>query len=260
MPQTRFAGAWARKASTPMPDVPLKPDIDPEHLNPSAAPDIDLFGQNALWQESGPSAPYLPDDMVSIPVGSPVGGGGPVDFTPQDPQYGLGVGPGLTQAQSRAETLSWHEDDRGAVASRRWQAMTDRQPGEGPHVVIIPDVPLDGDSPETLQYERSGVGTANDPYARTGLRQKRWWDRFIDMHRWEVDYRPKYLRNASAIGDQPPVPNGTQLDSPFTTPGPYYGTQDSFVSPQLRRTPTAWDEPMYSDGETSGLGSTVWGL
>lgn len=255
---SRYA-SWGRKAATPTPLVPLKPPVDPEHLTPTED-DPDRYG-NALWQESAPGAPYLPDDMVAVPVGSPVGGGGPVDHTPEDHSYGVGVSPGLTQAESRALMLPWHEDDQGAVAARQWQPTTDRQPGEGPHAAVLYDTPGDGDSPETLQYERTGVGQSIDPFARVGKRIKRWWDRYIDMHRYGVEYRPMVIRNAYTGREQPPVPDGTQLDSPWPTPGPFRATADAFVNPQLRRTPSPWDEPLTTDGMgTSELGATVWGL
>jgi|SRR5690242_8349106 len=256
----RYNGAWARKASTPTLDVPLKAQPDPEHLAPTD--NIDVAVGNPLWVESQ-AAPMLPDGLMATPFGTPIqAGGGPVDMTPESHDYGPGVSPGLTTAESQALMMQWHEQDDGAVAARQWQPTTDREPGTGPRLAIITDTPLDGDSPQTLELERSGVGTPNDPYARSGKRIKRWWDRVIDMHRWEPQYRPMYARNARTAQHQPAVPNGTQLDSPFATPWPMRATSDAFVAPQIRRTPVPWDQPITGDGTApvGDFGLTVWGL
>lgn len=256
----RYAGAWARKASSPTLDVPLKPQPDPEHLDPTD--NVDVVHGNPLWVESQ-AAPTLPDTLTPTPFATPIqAGGGPIDRTPESHDYGPGVSPGLTQQESQALMMSWHEQDDGAVAARQWQPTTDREAGTGPRVTIIPDTPGEGDSPATLQYERSGVGSPIDPYARTGKRQKRWWDRFIDMHRYEPTYRPMYVKNAKTAQEQPAVPNGTQLDSPYATPWPMRSTPDAFVAPQVRRTPVPWDQPITADGVSlsNDYGLHVWGL
>jgi hypothetical protein len=258
----KYTGAWAQRAATPTPAVPLKPGPDPEHLTPTD--NIDVAAGNPLWVASAP-APDLPTALTAEPFGTPIGGGGPIDMTPDDPNFGVGSGPGLTTLESQDIRGFLMSDDRGAVAARHYQASIDRD--GAPHVAIIPDVPLDGDSPQTNELQRSGVGQPNDPFARTGRRIKRWYDRYIDMHRYPVEQRPMYVVNASGSREQPAVPGGTQYDSPWATPGPYRATPDSFVSPQVRRTPQPWDVPMTGDGTAMqlagdpgafGLGS--WGL
>jgi hypothetical protein len=260
----RYTGAWARKAQSPTLAVPLVAATDPQHLKPDPNLNPDA---TAIWVQ-GQSAPTLPSDLMHEPFGVPIGGGGPVDHTPQDHSFGVGGGHGLTDLQSQDQMLAWHELDLGSVAATQYNPLTSREdaqaPGNGPHVAIIADTPGDGDSPQTLTYQRTGVGTPIDPYARTGKRQKRWWNRFIDMHWFDVTYRPMVDRYAVPQMSQPAVPGGTQLDSPYASNGPMRATPDGFVYPQERRTPVPWDQPLTQDPSgyqvdpTSGL--TAWGL
>ncbi len=264
MAQSRFAGAWARKASVTAPIVPLEPDRDPEHLNPTDNPEV-VVGQ-PLWVASA-TAPGLPAAFVTAPYGTPVAaGGGPIDHTPADPQYGPGAGSGQTVAEAQAVRTKWMSRDDGAVAARRWQPNTDRD--GTPRLDLIADTDGAGDSPETVLLKRSGIGVPeNDPYARTGRRLWRWWDRVIDMHRWDVSFRPKYLKTASTAQLQPPG-GVTQYDSPWPTPAAARVSPDAWVAAQMRRTPAAdWASPIAVDGAVNnvvgnvndfGLGS--WGL
>lgn len=249
-------------ASTPTLAVPLKPPVDPEHLHPTDNPDT-VVGM-PLWFQSD-SAPTLPDALTSEGYGTPVGGGGPLDHTPRDPEFGVGGGHGQTTLEAQAIRGELHGADYGAVAVHAYEPMTDRD-GQ-PHVAILYDTPGDGDSPATLQLKRTGVGQPNDPYARTGKRQKRWWDRIIDMHRYTPEYRPMYLRNAHGSVEMPATPHGMQLDSPYIANGPFLATPDNFVSPQERRTPVPWDQPLMGDGSAQQLTGVVnsyglpsWGL
>lgn len=255
--------AWA-KASAPMPSVPLVPGPDPEHLNPTSNPDL-AAGQQ-LWVASTP-APTLPDSLTAEPFGTPIGGGGPIDRTPEDPGFGVGVGPGLTTLESQDVRGTLMSQDMGAVAARQYQALTDRDGTY--HVDIIPDTPGDGASPATLVYKQTGVGQPIDPFARLGKRIKRYWDRVIDMHRYEVHPRPMYQVYASTVATRPAVANGNQLTSPFAAFIPGGGTPDSFVAPQDRRVPGDWAAPIVTDGSgqpLSGSGSladyglSAWGL
>lgn len=260
MARTRLSGAWARR-STPTLAVPLKPQPDPEHLNPTD--NVDVMAGMPLWVESD-AAPTLPTQFTTEGFGVPIGGGGPVDHTPDDPNYGPGAGHGQTLAEAQAVRTEWMSRDDGAVAARLWQPAVDRD--GAPHVAIIPDVPLDGESPQTLEYKRSGVGTANDPFARTGKRIKRWYDRFIDRHMWDVDFRPAPVRNAKTAQNQPPGGN-TQYDSPWSIPAPARTSPDAFVAPMVRRTPVDWAQPISDDGTVAQLlgdrnqfGLPSWGL
>jgi len=250
----RISGGWAQKRHTGPIDVPLVAPIDPEHLHPTA--NIDVTVGDPMWVQSD-TAPFLPMDYTGAGVGQVVGGGGPLDHTPDDPNFGVGGGHGLTIQQSQVVMGELHGLDLGAVAAHAWDPITDRD--GAPHMAIIYDTPGEGDSPQTLQLQRTGVGQPNDPYARTGKRIKRWWDRHIDMHWYDVERRPIYGRNAYTAQVQPPAPDGTQYDSPFPTLGPFHVTPDSFVMPQERTAPTTWNEP--SDMVGVGLyGLGQWGL
>ena len=263
-PSGRYSGAWARKASSPTLAVPLHPATDPQHLKPEPNPN----GGPESWVATA-NAPPLPADLWGEPFGTPVGGGGPIDAEPLDPNYGPGAAPGITREESRAEMALWHETDLGSVAARQYQALTSRadaqEPGNGPHVAVLYDTPGDGDSPGTLLYERSGVGSPIDPYARTGKRIARWWNRFIDMHWYAPEYRPIVDRYAVPQAVMPAVTGGGPLDSPYASNGPMRATPDGFVNPQLRRTPVPWDEPFTTDGTGTyaadpSTGLTSWGL
>lgn len=250
----RYTGSWAQRAHTGPVMVPLVAAIDPEHLNPTA--NIDVVTGTPLWVDSS-AAPTLPSGYTSETIAAPIGGGGPLNLTPNDPDYGPGPGHGLTDAQSRAIMGPYHELDQGAVAAHQWVSPIIH--GGTPHVAIIPDTPGDGTSPQTLQYQRTGVGEPNDPFARTGRRIKRWVDQFIDWHRYEVERRPIYSRNAYTAQLQPPVPDGTQYDSPYSTPWPFAATPDSFVLPQDRQSPGTWNDPDPA-GNHSEYALPSWGL
>lgn len=252
-----LTGAWAKR-STPSNAAPLKPGPDPEHEK--ASPLLDVPVGQPGWAQSGPTPPTLPAALDSTIRQPDPGGIGPVDESP-DFGHGLGIGPGhaMTIPQVQEERRIVHGEDLGAPAANTWVPMINRDGYN--HVDVIADTDNDGESPQTVALQRSGLGVATDPYARTGRRIKRWYDRFIDMHDWAVERRPAYIRNAYTGPNQPPVPGGNQLDSPFQTFGNPYVTPDSFVAPQTRRAPGAWDEYMQHDGTyepTTGLGS--WGL
>jgi hypothetical protein len=253
-------GSWAKR-STPSLGVPLKPGLDPEHG--TASPRLDVPVGNPLWHEST-AAPMLPDHLVDgAPAAPEHTGTGPLDTSP-DYGHELGVAPGhgQTQRQQLATGQEIHSMDFGAPAANTWVPMINRDGTN--HVAIIPDGDNDGESPQTVALQRSGLGIPNDPYARRGKRIKRWYDRFIDMHDWSVERRPVYVRNAYQDSGQPAVAGGTQYDSPYGTLQ-QVSTQDSFVAPQVRRTPGPWDEPLSSDGSgqlgvSAGYGLTSWGL
>lgn len=256
-----LTGAWARRASTPTPIVPLVTERDPEHINPD--PNIDVTVGMPLWVQVGP-APMLPAEMTGDAVGTPIGGGGPIDHTPADPNVGAAGGNGQTILEAQALRGVQHSQDYGAVAARHYQPAVDRD--GAPHLAIIADTPGDGDSPQTLDLQRTGVGSPTDPYARIGKRIKRWYDRVIDMHRYQVALRPMPIRNAGVAQFQPSGGN-TQYDSPWGTPSPMRASPDALVQRQVRRTPEDWSTPGADDGTAAQLvgnigsfGLPSWGL
>lgn len=256
-------GGWAQRKAATTPAVALKPGPDPEHLNPTA--NIDVSVGTPLWAQSTPS-PALPASMTQEPIRTVTHAGvGPLNHTPLDPEFGVGVGHGQTQLEAQEVRGAWMDLDYGAVAAHEWQPLTDRD--GSPTVAFVPDAMLDGDSPATLELERTGVGRPNDPYARPQTRRlQRAWQRIWDMHWWQVELRPSYARNAYEQPNQPPVPTGTQYDSPYPSLA-WMSTPDRFVQPQERRSPTLWSPPSTAGADAEAAQSLLaeqlipsWGL
>lgn len=271
----RYSGAWTRRTQTDR-QAPLAPPLDPEHTTPTATPEyVDMA---PMWV-SNVAAPDLPAEMMPDPTPMMPTGWGPVDHTPVDHNFGMGVGAGLSTLEAQDLRGVWHQVDMGAPAAKEWQPAINRD-GQ-PRLEIQYGQQLSGDSPQTLQLERTGIGQPNDPEAtarRPSDRQKRWWDRYqgrkthdpgaIGPSTWDAAYRPQATRNAYSAPPQPPVAGGTQLDSPYATSvtdQPW--TQDRFVGGQVRRIPGAWDESMTTDGTVATMagapndyGLPAWGL
>lgn len=254
-----YRGGWAR-ANVPTLEVPLKPPVDPEHLAPH--PDVDVPPNAfALWSStvSSPAldGQVLGDDPYQLPVP-----GGPVDQTPEDHSFGMAGGNGVTQLQAQQLRAAAQAAGGvyGAYEAHAWEPMVVRD-GD-PRLAVIPDTAGDGDSPATVELRnRTGVGVASDGgNSRLASRQKRWYDRFIDMHRYPVVFRPMYLRNAKGTPSVPAIAERNQLASPFPR-NVFSGTRDSFVAPQERRTPVPWDQPITHDGaDLAEAALPSWGL
>lgn len=249
---------WSKRVMAPV-NVPLVAAIDPEHLDPTPNPGEGLGQPEWVQSVHAPGLPgeYLPDPLEIV---SPYGLG-PIDHTPADPQHGVGVGHGLTIQQSQQLSGQLHGEDLGAVAAHSWDPMIVRE-GQR-HLAPAVDNWGDGDSPQTLQLERTGLGEPNDPYARKGRPRLKRWAKFVwDWHWFDPEMRPLAARNARMVPDAPAVAGGTQQDGPFSTLD-YLSTRDQFVGPQTRRQPRPWDQPLEVDGSemvggTFGLGT--WGL
>src|SRR5512138_136442 len=115
-PGRSYAGAWARRTQTAT-SSPLAQPIDPEHLTPTANPEFST-GQRPAWVSTAP-APVLPAEMIDTQVTTMQGGVGPVDRTPADHNYGMGMGPGLDTLTAQDYRMAWHGDDQGANAALR---------------------------------------------------------------------------------------------------------------------------------------------
>lgn len=259
-----ITGAWLARARV-TPDPSKQSDRDPEHTNPTPNPQ-DIGGQTPGWV-STVAAPLLPHDVYPSNMPTPLPTGiGPVDQTPESHMYGAGTppAPGLLEAQDDAS--GWRMDDRGAVAAHAYNAPVDRD--GTPHLYEQPDMIGEGESPAQLQYQRSGIGQPNDPNARHAKRQKRWYERYIDFHRYEATptaWQPQHARPVPAT--MPPA-GRTQLDSPYpNSVALMTNPVDRFVGPVMRRSPGPWDEGVTTDGTTAtlagvptGYGLTQYGL
>lgn len=247
---SRYTGAWARRAQQ-LPTVPLVQPTDPRHSSPVEEQIID-------WRQDTPQ-PALPDDVLGDQGVQYPATGGPLNLTPWDHEAGGPRGNGLTQDQASEVRGHFHSQDEGAVAEHTFNPQAARDGAY--HVDIVDDAQGHGDSPETLQYKQTGVGSPIDPFARTGRRIQRWRDRVIDRHFWEPAMRPSTIRNAYTAPVQQAQANGDQRTSPFGAGEILY--VDQFVTPQERVAPRPWDGPMTTDGLAQGggdYGLTSWGL
>ncbi len=246
-----YSGSWARSAAA-APVVPVHGPLDPQHDKPDPNPNL-APGQVPVWRNAAP-APVLPDALMPMATPELSSGFGPVDHTPDDPQFGMGAGHGLTTLEAQDLSGAWHNVDEGAVAAHAWVHPLNSDTTV--HLDVIPDMIGDGASPQTLQYESTGVGVPTDPGARRASRIRRWYQRYIDMHRYTVDRRPSLPlstapQQISAGGNSPYV-------SPFpTSTGFYAAPPDRFVAPQTRRAPGAWDESLATDGTAATVAGAV---
>jgi hypothetical protein len=254
---SRYSGAWAKQSTSTL-AVPLKPGIDPEHLDPS----LHVEEGREPWTDGGKGAPTLPDDLTPYGVDVTLPSGyGPIDGTPNDPSLGVGVGHGQTTEEAQQVRTALMEADYGAVAAHAWNTQVMRD--GAPHAQFMPN---DDDSQTSAMTGNLRVtGVSVDPQARRGRgRIKRWYDRYIDRHMWDVQNRPMYGRQAYTAQVQPESPDAAPYSSPFPTVVTAAGlnAKQTFVNPQLRRSPDPWDQPLTTDGITPagsyGLGS--WGL
>lgn len=258
-----YSGSWARAASAPTTAVvPVHAPIDPQHATPDPDPNL-APGQPAAWVNAAP-APILPDALMPMAAPELAAGFGPVDQTPDDPLFGMGSGHGLTTLEAQDLSGRWHNVDEGAVAAHAY--VHPRMSDTTVHLDVIPDMIGDGASPATLQYESTGVGVPTDPEARRASRIRRWYQRYIDMHRYTVDRRPSL--GQSTPPQQVSPPGNSPYVSPFATSTGYYAAPpDRFVVPQTRRAPGQWDESLATDGTaatmvgaTTDYGLTRYGL
>jgi hypothetical protein len=243
--------AWGTKASTPTPAVPLVPGPDPEHAAPSDDPRF-TQGMEPLWANtSGTSVPTLPVEYTaSDGVGQVVGGGGPVDHTPQGGMWGVGVGPGLDEYEAQAIRGEWSGLDTGELDAHTYHPMSDRAPNGAPVTSIVPDMIGDGTSPHTLALKIRGVGGTDDPGARRASKMRRITNFRWDRHMYEVETRPMVVKTARTAQAQPAVAQGNQYTSPYATAATAYGAMqpEVFVAPQRRIVPEPWDNPLMVDG------------
>jgi hypothetical protein len=264
--QSKYAGAWNRRTQVDTVVVTQAP-IDPEHLTPTDNVEFSL-GQTPAWANTAP-APDVPDAVLDQQLQPLAAGFGPVDHTPIDHAYGMGTGPGLSTLEAQDYRMAWHMQDDGSVAAHQWNPMQDRDDRPGsPHVDFWPHAVGDGESPQTLQLERTGYGQPNDPEAPLGRWFRRWRDREMDMHRFDPSMRPVAPKYARPTPVQPAAQDGSQIAGPFPTAvSVHLGPQDTFVPALVRRVPGPWDEALSSDGTAETMagaagqyGLTTWGL
>lgn len=257
-----FSGAWLTQARD-VTQVPIQSDRDPQHLRPD--PNPNEVGLPPDWVSTAP-APDLPLALWPDPVPNMPTGDGPVDEVDyHNTLHGPGFAPGLTELEAQDQASLWRMTDDGSYEALHWNVQPDSD--STVHLDRNPDMIGDGESPRTVQYQRTGIGQPNDPNARHADREHRWVDRPIDMHRYPVAFRPQRPRYARETPTQM-TPGASQL-APHTVSimGWDPGAPDRFVAPLVRRVPDQWDVPISSDGTAESIdgvpvsyGLGTWGL
>lgn len=245
-----YAGAWKRRQSgAPIMVPPFHDPIAAEHNNPE--PDV-----NPDWR-STVVAPTLPDEIDGGYFETlSYEGFGPV-YEPV-PETTVGRQPGLSPDDMRAVMGAAHSTPDGAAAALHWDPELNRD--GAPHLAEIRGDMTDVDSPSTvaLRYV-TGPESPSDPNARRHLRRQRWYDRYIDMHRWEVKHAPKRVKTARTAQAQYAPATPTQIDSPYASAVVDQGAAppDRQVPAVARLEPSTW-APMLPMPGPDGLVS--WGL
>jgi len=232
--------------------VPPQGELATDNANPQWA-----GAASPTWRNSAP-APDLPRAILGEDMPALFATTGQGDFTPDDHAFGPGAGHGLDTFAGIDDAAPWHATDLGDGATRRWSAAVSRD--GTPHLDIIPDE-VGADSPATTMRQRTGYGMPDDPAARRASRIARWYDRWIDMHRWDTEYRPQTQMAARLqVATHVPAYDQTVPSTPSVID---YNprTPDRFMLPFLRRAPGEWLESAVIDGSGQPpQAMTVWGL
>ena len=251
-----ITGAWKRQTQG-VRDPMLQNPLDPAHLNPQDEEQI-------FWADtSGELVPGMPADVEGdqANIGTPTTHGY-LDMTPQGGDFGMPAFPGLTIDEGQAIRGVAHSQDFGAVAARQYVTPPSR---ETFHIEMVDGPDYEGNPAEqnTIRWV-TGVGTQYDGGNSVHHKQKRrWLDRIIPNHWYEVEMNPSYKRYAALPNDKPQVTQlRNQAMSPYSA-GEIIYEGGSFTPPQERRTPEPWDTTMIESGTPEpgadfGLGQ--WGL
>jgi hypothetical protein len=252
-----YTDAWKRRQQ-PVQDPMLHNPTDPAHLDPTDEDQI-------FWADtSGNIAPGMPDDVQDYNpgIGTPTTHGY-IDTTPQGGDFGMPAFPGFTIDEGQAVRGIAHSQDFGSFAARKYVSPPNRDGDLNVDDFSSPD--NQGNNPEQNNIRFvTGVGTDYDNGNSVHARKiRRWRDRFIDFHWWDVTMNPSYARYAKAAVTKPQVTEErNQAMSPYSA-GEILYEGGSWTVPQERRTPEPWDTGMITagspaPGEDFGLGS--WGL
>lgn len=226
---------------------------------------------NRNWQNAPENPPLVPIEQVDrtdFTVDSSPGG---LVFFPPGHSEGVGYGAGLDFASSQAQNDYARSKDDGSYGVRRVHPMVafdgeyhvDRQQmvydEDGIRPAGTPDLPS---APGMSQ----GLNRAEYPNRYTGHYISRWRDRVFERRNWNVEFRPIVVPNSYSAPDTMAVPNGNQYTSPYAMAQTTNVRIVNTTSPQLRRTPSPWDESITQDGTTQNAAATPdygfgnWGL
>jgi|SRR6185312_2225329 len=245
-----YSGAWKSGAYRQASLQGTVPAL--EHREPVDETD------NANWQNAPADPPIEAEIQHKGQFTLDAAPGGPT-WAPAGHDFGPGYGAGLSWAVSMAQNNTYRHTDDGSVRARHTEPAVDRD-GEY-HVDRIqmeyggnlapagtPDLPA---APGMSQ----GLDTAKYPNRHVGHYIPRWRDRVFQRRDWGVEFRPVVVPNAYVAPEQLPYQAGNQYTSP------YAGAQSTRVrvvnatAPQMRRTPSPWDESITQDGTTQNVSS-----
>lgn len=259
-----FSGAWAARSQQPQ-NVALTPGIDSQHMKPDPDPNLPQ-GQRPDWQQAT-AVPDMPVALMgSIPSVDHIGIG-PVDSVNYENTLGgMGSGHGLDPLQAMDASRDAHMTDDGSYAARMYRAAVDRDGTY--HAAIVHATPGDGESPQTLAMQQTGVGAPTDQgNSRQSKRITRWAERRIDMHWWEVAFRPLRPNYARPVAVSQVTETNQRAPGTPSVVGWNPSTSDRFVEPMTRRSPGDWQEPFTADGTRTAMATAQgqfalgsWGL
>lgn len=250
-----FTDGWKRAQQTQR-DPKLHNQLDPAHENPQ--------NEEQIWWLDTSNAPGMPSDVEDTQesIGTPAPHGY-IDQTPQGGDFGMPAFAGLTLEEGQAIRGVAHSQDFGAPAARKYTSPPNRDGDLNIGIVVAPEYEGNPAEQNNIRYV-TGVGTEYDGGNSVhNKRMKRWRDRPIDFHWWQVEMNPSYVRQATPAVTKPQVTDGrNQTMSPYGA-GEIIYTGDSFLAPMERRTPEPWDTSLIESGTPApgadfGLGS--WGL
>jgi hypothetical protein len=250
-----FSGGWKRAQQTQREPMLHNP-IDPAHLQP-------IDEEQVWWEDTSGSAPGMPEAVIGEQhVISPGPAKGYLDLTPQGGDFGMPAFPGFTIEEGQAVRAVAHSQDFGSVAARKYVSPKNRDGDYNIDDYSLGDTRGTSDEQNEIRWN-TGVDAPSDFGANKHRTIRRWRDRTIDYHFYNVEMNPSYVRTATPAREKPMVLDGrNQSMSPFAA-GDIYYQGDSFLVPTERRTPPPWDQSMTEEGiAESGadfaLGS--WGL
>ena len=184
--------------------------------------------------------------------------GGPV-FSPPGHDFGIGAGSGYQSwaaSQAQGRSYAAHDDGSGFLTADSKLLMAQDGTYHVDRVQMIypdedgirpagtPDLPI---APGMSQ----GLNRAAYPNRRIGHYTPRWWDRVYERRSWNTEFRPVVVPNAYTAPTQGANPDGNQYTSPYAAAQSTNVRVVTTSAPQMRRTPTPWDESITVDG-TSG--------
>ena len=252
-----YTGGWKRATQTTK-EPRLHNPTDPAHLNPQDEEQI-------FWADtSGEMAPGMPGEVEGdqYNVGTPATHGY-IDSTPMGGDFGMPAFPGFTILEGQAVRGVAHAQDFGSVAARKYQTPPNLDGERNVDDFLSPDNQGTNTEQQKIRWEY-GYGTEYDNGNSVhGRKIRRWRDRVIPMHWYDVEMNPSLRRYATPAVEKPLVTgNRNQSMSPYSA-GHILYEGGSFTLPQERRTPEPWDTAMIESGTPEmgadfGLGS--WGL